>query len=179
MKNVLIILSFVAVLLGCVNPNMPVSSVNEADLEGAHKAVEAFQEVEALLPYFKDAVAYAVYPVVVRGGAGVGAAYGSGWSFRQDTVDGKTRVFQVDIGPQLILESYRHIIFFQTEKAYQSFQHNKAEFSGQFNIALVTIGTSITPAYNQEVAAFSQLHVGAGIEASVGAHSYTFTPVKN
>ena len=174
-RSLLALAVMVSLVTGCVNPSL--DPVGDDDLVKARQAVSRFQEDSRLQPYFDQAFAYAVYPNVVRAGMGIGGAYGSGWVFRGGLVDGKTRVLQLTIGAQIILEDYRHIIFFETEASYQYFRDSELEFAGQANAALLVAGASLTPAYQNHVAAFSQLKVGAGLEASVGAHRYSFVPV--
>ncbi len=176
-KPLLVLATIISLVTGCMNPNLGPDSVNDHELASTRNAISRFQENERLQMYFDQAFAYAVYPNVVRAGMGIGGAYGSGWVFRDGLVDGKTRVLQLSIGAQIILEDYRHIIFFETQEAYQYFRDSELEFVGQANAALLVVGASLTPAYQNHVAAFSQLKVGAGLEASVGAHRYSFVPL--
>lgn len=173
----LLLISMISLLAGCANPNTAPGQINAKNLISARSAITSFQADERLQPYFVNAVAYAIYPNIVRAGMGIGAAYGNGWVFRGESLEGKTRVMQINIGAQIIAEGYRHIIFFETEEAYRNFRDNKVEFAGQANAALLLVGASLTPAYQNHVAAFSQLKAGAGLEASVGVHRYSFIPV--
>ncbi len=175
----LITLLAVSLLVACANPKLARSTVSEDDLAGSRKAVEHFRQIPELETYFENAVAWAVYPYVIGGGFGFGGAYGNGWTFRGEVVDGKSRVIQAGIGAQIIARAYRHIIFFETEAAYRRFQQSEVQFVGQAHAALVTLGGALTPAYQPEVASFSQLVAGVGLEASVGAHRYSFIPVSS
>ena len=77
----------------------------------------------------------------------------------------------------LILQEYRQILFFKTEEAFFKLMKEFPkfpEFSGQAKTAFVTTGISSTPSFNKEVALFTQLKGGLLLEASVGAHHYSF-----
>lgn len=138
----------------------------EDRLISAKQAIAKFQENERLQAYFDIAVAYAIYPTLLRAGMGFSGAYGSGWVFRGEVVEGKTRVLQISAGIQVIAEAYRHIIIFETEEAYQCFRDSELKFAWQVNAALVLVGTSLTPA-SRICGCFQPAKSGAGLETSV------------
>lgn len=153
--------------------------ISERRVDSAQLALQAFRADSDLQPFFEQAVAYAVYPAAWRGGTGFGAAYGSGlvYSANGRQLIGSSNCYQFLAGADIGLQFYRQILFFKTEHALRRFQRQGIEFAGQAHIAAGPWGAGVTPAYHDEIAVFSQLRAGLLIEASVGAHGYSYKPL--
>src|SRR4051812_383996 len=68
----------------------------------AREALADFQQNDPKLqPYFDNSYAYAVFPAITQGGAGVGGAYGHGEVYRHGQLIGYCNVSQATIGAQL------------------------------------------------------------------------------
>ncbi|MBI1422939.1 MAG: hypothetical protein GC149_05675 [Gammaproteobacteria bacterium] len=161
---------------GCAgwNPN----EAGKAD-QAAKEAIAEFRKHDpSMKSFFDKAYAYAVYPAVGKGGIGIGGAYGSGVVYRQGRMIGFTRLTQVTIGWQLGGESYREIIFFENEKAFNSFKSGNLKFSAQASAVAATSGAAAKTSYADNMAVFTLIRGGLMYEASVGGQSFSFDPVK-
>ncbi len=166
-------------LAGCSSQPLSKANLSEQQYEGAMNAARYFRSDERLKSYFEEAVAYAMFPRVYRAGAGYGAAYGSGWVFRnQGAPIGKSRVWQFSAGPHMGAQFYEQIIFFKTEEALALFQAGTLEFAGQANATVGVASVSATPAYNEGVAIFTNIGGGLMLEGSIGGHLYNYRAVK-
>ena len=167
------------ILIGCSGQPIAEDSVRNSDYQNAVDSMSEFETDERLAHYFEEAVAYAVFPRVIRAGAGFGAAYGSGWVFRKNTVPiGKVQVWQINAGPHIGAQYYQQILFFRNEKSLARFQRGTSEFAGQANLTAITAGISATPSYNNSVAVFTRARGGLMLEGSVGAHRYEYRPLE-
>ena len=96
----------------------------------AREAIAEFKKHDpSLKSFFDKAYAYAVYPAVGKGGIGIGGAHGSGIVYQHGHVIGHTSLTQVTIGWQLGGESYREVIFFENQKAFNTFKSGSLKFS--------------------------------------------------
>jgi lipid-binding SYLF domain-containing protein len=175
----LMLLLMLGTLAGCSSKVIDKESLNDSDYLGAVNATKFFQADERLAEYFDDAVAYAMFPRVYRAGAGFGAAYGSGWVFRDGGFPiGKISIWQINAGPHVGAQSYEQILFFKTERALSLFQKSPLEFAGQANVTVLAAGASATPSYNEDVAVFTNVKGGLMLEGSIGGHRYHYQPIQ-
>ncbi|MFV2091157.1 MAG: hypothetical protein ACC642_10890, partial [Pseudomonadales bacterium] len=159
---------------------IPRAEMDSRKIDGVISTLEHFRREERLAPFFEAAEVVAVYPINGRAANGVGFAYGRGLVFEKgDRVIGHTRMWQLSMGPQVGGQLYRQILFFKSRAIYEAFMRSPAEFAGQFNAAALIVGVSSTPSFNGEVALFTQLLGGLLLEASIGAHRYTFAPIED
>lgn len=177
-------LGLLALLLvgACSMKPIPREDLAQDKVDGVLTSLAAFRKEERLAPFFEAAEVIAVYPMSFRGANGVGIAYGSGLVFdRDERPIGYTRMYQLSGGPQIGAQLYRQVMFFKTREIYEQFTRARApaEFAGQFNAALTVIGVSSTPAFNSDIALFTQLRGGLLLEASVSGHRYTFGEISN
>ncbi|RLQ23366.1 hypothetical protein DWB85_02090 [Seongchinamella sediminis] len=143
------------------------------------EALALFRAHEELRPYFRDALAYAVFPANWRAGSGFGAAFGNGWLFEQGEVTGRAIMTEVFVGPNVGIQADRKILFFRSEDALDQFRRGRFEFTGQANATLATRGRALTPGFSPDVAMFVLVRGGLLLEASVGTQRYDFFPLAN
>jgi len=176
--RLLIVLCCLMTVSACSTRTIAPDAVNEKSLHKAQQTAENF-ESEKMQRYFDEAVAYAVYPSVLRAGTGFGGAYGNGWVFEKTEageyqLSGKTYTGQFNAGAQLGVQVYSLIIFFKTDRVYRRFRKGTFEFAGQAYGTVLLWGAGVTPAYSPDVASFAKVKGGLILEASVGAHRYDF-----
>ena len=161
---------------GCAgwNPDEPA----KADHAARQAIVEFKKHDPSLKAFFDKAYAYAVYPTVGKGGIGIGGAHGSGVVYRKGHMIGYTSLTQVTIGWQLGGESFRELIFFENEKAFNTFKSGSLKFSAQASAVAATSGAAAKTSYANNVAVFTLIKGGLMYEASVGGQSFSFDPVK-
>jgi lipid-binding SYLF domain-containing protein len=156
------------------NPN----EAGKADHEARQAIAEFKKHDPSLNSFFDKAYAYAVYPAVGKGGIGIGGAHGSGVVYRHGHMIGFTSLTQVTIGWQLGGESYRELIFFENEKAFNAFKSGNLKISAQASAVAATTGAAAKTSYANNMAVFTLIRGGLMYEASVGGQSFSFDPLK-
>jgi lipid-binding SYLF domain-containing protein len=126
---------------------------------------------------FSDAVGYAVYPTVGKGGLGIGGAHGKGWVYEGGQLIGKSTLTQVTVGLQLGGQAYSEIVFFQTKQALDNFKLGHLKLDAQASAVAVTARASADLAYRNGVAIVTMAKGGLMYEASVGGQKFSFSPV--
>lgn len=148
------------------------------------KQVEAKAALEQLLvakpqvqEFFDQAYAYAVFPSVKRFGAMFGFAWGGGFVIQDDQHLGNCSQYVLDLGPQLGVQVYSQVIFFQDEQALETFQEGRFEFQGRASGVFFTWGGASEPSYLPDVAIFSLTKGGLMFEAAAGPAKFRYKPI--
>ena len=126
---------------------------------------------------FADAVGYAVFPTVGKGGIGIGGARGKGWVYEGGWIAGKSTLTQVTIGLQLGGQAYSEIVFFQTRQALDNFKQGHLKLDAQASAVALTARASADLAYRKGVAIVTMAKGGLMYEASVGGQKFSFKAV--
>ena len=168
-------LASVLLLSGCVSQPVVYDEERQAAVE---QAVAAFREHEELVPFFEDALAYAVFPGNWRAGSGFGGAFGNGWLIENGEVTGRALMVEAFVGPNVGIQSDRKILFFRSEHWLDQFKRGRFEFTGQVNASVGTAGKAVTPGYHPDVAMFVEVRGGVMLEASVGTQRYDYFPIE-
>ncbi|HUL50445.1 MAG TPA: YSC84-related protein [Gemmatimonadales bacterium] len=126
--------------------------------------------------FFQEAVGYAVFPTVGKGAIGIGGAHGSGELLTGGKAIGKVSLNQVTVGLQLGGQSYSEIIFFETQKTFDSFKSGDFAFAAQASAVALASGAAANAAYRGGVAVFTAAKGGLMYEASIGGQKFSFKP---
>ena len=126
---------------------------------------------------FSDAVGYAVFPTVGKGGIGIGGARGKGWVYEGGHIVGKSTLTQVTIGLQFGGQAYSEIVFFQTRQALENFKLGHLKLDAQASAIALTARASTDLAYRNGVAIVTMAKGGLMYEASVGGQKFSYKPV--
>ena len=102
------------------------------------KAIDTFQAVPLVQPFFDSAYGYVVWDRIARGGFGIGGATGRGQVYVDGEVKGFSRLIDVSIGFQFGGQVYRQIVFFEDQSAYDDFTDGNFEFDAQASAVAVT-----------------------------------------
>ena len=149
------------------------------DAKDVADAIALFKQSDKLLPkWFETSYGYVVFPNIVKGGAGIGAASGGGRVFEKNVYVGDARVTQVSIGAQLGGQSFSEVIFFETKDALDRFKQDRFEMTAGLSAVAAAEGASKDAKYTQGVAVFTVAKKGLMAEASVGGQKFKFTPLK-
>lgn len=141
--------------------------------------LEQLQKQDSGIRKFLDtSYGYAIFPRVAKGGIGFGGAYGNGQVFEKGKLVGAATVSQVTVGFQLGGQVYSEVIFFEDEKAMDSFKQSKFALSAQASAVAAAEGASSNAKYQLGVAIFTMARGGLMYEASVGGQKFKFTPEK-
>jgi lipid-binding SYLF domain-containing protein len=159
---------FLSAQLGGWHPNLE---------EKAEQTIRTFKEKNSdFEAFFDEAYAYVVFPSIGKGGAGFGAALGTGIAYKSGRPVGKARVTQVTVGFQFGGQAYSEVIFFEKKEDFERFKESKFELAAQASAVAIDLGASINIAYEDGVAVFTMTKGGLMYEASIGGQKFKFKP---
>ncbi len=146
--------------------------------ERARLTVDRFKTSDPSLSdsFFKNAKGYAVFPTVGKGAVGLGGAYGKGVLFEGDVLMGYCDLTQATVGLQLGGQAYSEVIFFEDDKALNSFKSGTFAFAAQVSAVAAAAGAGANAKYDRGVAVFTLDEKGLMYEASVGGQSFSYLP---
>ena len=126
--------------------------------------------------FFDQAYAYAVFPKITKGGAGIGAANGEGVVYQGARVVGYATVTQVTVGAQLGGQTFSEIVFFQDATSFNNFKAGQTEFSANASAVAAKSGAGAANDYAGGVAVFTIPRAGLMAEATIGGQKFRFRP---
>jgi lipid-binding SYLF domain-containing protein len=142
------------------------------------EAVAAFQRADSgLAKFFADAVGYAVFPDIGKGGFVIGGARGEGQVFADGQLIGTATLTQVTVGAQVGGQVYSEVVFFQTRAALDDFKASKTKLSAQVSAVAAAEGVAKNAKYHEGVAIFTLAKQGLMAEASAGGQKFKFKPL--
>jgi lipid-binding SYLF domain-containing protein len=133
-----------------------------------------YQSNPTIKQHFYDAHGFAVYPVITKGGLGIGGAGGKGLVFENYKVIGGASLAQATIGLQAGGQQYMEVIFFEDKAALDRFKEGKIKFSGQASAVALKDGASVDVDYQDGVAVFTKAKGGLMAEASLGGQKFKY-----
>jgi lipid-binding SYLF domain-containing protein len=171
----LVSLFLVATLL----PASPCLANDDAELaREVQTAIERFKQADSTLAQrFATAVGFAIFPKVAKGGAGIGAARGSGEVYEGGRLVGHATLTQVTLGLQLGGQSFSEVIFFENSAALDRFKQGKFAMSAQIGAVAAAEGAAKNARYTDGVLIFTRPRSGLMAEASVGGQKFRFKPL--
>jgi lipid-binding SYLF domain-containing protein len=102
------------------------------------ETIELFKHAGESAVFFNQCYAYAVFPTIGEGGFIVGGARGQGQVYVHDRVVGDAVMTQLSIGFQAGGKAYSEIIFFQDQRALDTFESGKFEFAAGASAVAIT-----------------------------------------
>jgi lipid-binding SYLF domain-containing protein len=151
------------------------NSKNKRIIKDSKLAKSEFIKADKLMSnLFDNAYGYTIFPNVGKGGLGVGGASGKGVVYQKGKIIGTAKLTQITVGFQAGGQSYREVIFFESEKDLNRFMENKIELSAQASAVAATEGASGNAKYVDGVMIFSQTKGGLMYEASIGGQTFKF-----
>ncbi len=145
--------------------------------DDAQATVREFRNADPSIGrFFDNAAGYAVFPEVVQGGAGIGAAHGEGAVYQNGRLIGYTELTGGSIGLQLGGQKFSEVIFFQDARALDNFKRGNLEFAAQASAVAASKGASANADYSNGVAVFTMPRGGLMFEASVGGQKFNYWP---
>ena len=161
-------------LLGC-NTAPATQADRDALYADATAALSAFEAKDpGLRRFFEDAVGYATFPSVGKGGLGFGGAYGRGVLYERGVMVGHCDLTQATVGFQLGGQVYRELIFFQTPEALESFKRGEFELAAQASAVAAEAGAAATADFEAGVVIFTLPKGGLMYEASIGGQKFSY-----
>ncbi len=161
-------------LAGCGSePNTPVEQKQLVNDSGA-----SLKDMELADGTLKNKVAsayaYAIFPSVGKGGAGVEVATGNGDVYEQGHYIGQARLTMIGAGIDLGAQTYSELILFQDKAALDKFENNNLRFDASTSAVALKAGAADTAAFANGVLVLQDVHGGAMIEANLGGQQFTF-----
>ena len=139
------------------------------------KAIKRLYESNPTIQqHFYDAHGFVVYPVITKGGLGIGGAGGKGLVFEDYKVIGGASLAQATLGLQAGGQQYMEVIFFEDKAALDRFKEGKIKFSGQASAVALKDGASVDVDYQDGVAVFTKAKGGLMAEASLGGQKFKY-----
>ena len=151
-----------------------------AEEDRARSAADSFKKTAPWLSrYFESAYAYVIFPEVFKGGFFIlGGGHGKGYVYEQTQLVARSSVTQLNAGPQLGVQSFSEIIFFQGKGDFEKFQKENFEFNAQVTAIVVTAALSTNTDYSNGVAVFVLPKAGIMAEATVGGQKFSYNPYR-
>lgn len=167
--------------------------------EDFSSTIDKFKSSEQVKPFFENAYGYAVFPLIGKGGLGIGGAYGSGQVYRGGEVTGRTRLIKLSFGFQAGGQGFSEIIFFKDKRAYDEFTTGEFAFDATASAVAITAGAQaqagtkgtsagvsagpktgeqLATGYHKGMAVFTQAIGGLMYEAAIGGQKFSFEPLK-
>jgi lipid-binding SYLF domain-containing protein len=149
------------------------------DLKAESKqAIANFKNADSTLAsYMNNAVGYAVFPSVGKGGFIVGGARGKGVVFdKNGNVIGQSTMTQGSIGAQAGGQTFAQLILFQTQAALDNFKTGKFAIGADVSAVAASEGASKNARFSQGVAVFTLPIKGLMVQATVGGQKFSFQP---
>lgn len=172
--------SIAALLVTAVLTASPALADDKDKLQGeVQEAIQTFQTRDSTMkPFFNDAVGYAVFPNVAKGGLIVGGAHGDGLVYQKGATIGKASVSQASVGAQIGGQAFAEVIFFETQAALDDFKAGKFEMSAEVSAVAAAEGAAKAAKYTQGVAIFTLPKKGLMAQASIGGQKFKYTPLE-
>lgn len=174
------------------------ATANAQRVRDVSEALELFRDIPQVAPYFDSAYGYAIWPRIGRGGLGIGASRGRGQVYVNGQMTGFSTHTEVSVGLQAGGQTYRQIIFFQNQAAYEKFTHDTFEFDASAQAVAVTAsaeaGAGTTGArtsagaggpntaagggYTDGMQIFTMAEGGLMYKATIAGQRYNFEPAE-
>lgn len=119
-------------------------SVGLANAGHDRDATGLFHKSHQSSEFFAKSYGYAIFPTIIKGGVGIGAAHGTGNVYAQGHRVGHVTMNQVSVGAQLGGEGYSEIIFFRDKQALDDFTSGNFEFSADAGAIAITAAADVS-----------------------------------
>jgi len=181
--------------MACASSSALAAEEKEKDYSST---IDKFKSSEQVKPFFENAYGYAVFPLIGKGGLGVGGAYGQGHVYRDGKVTGKSKLVKLSFGFQAGGQGFCEIIFFKDQRAYDEFTSGDFAFDATASAVAITAGAQATTGttggsagmsagpksgaqvglgYTKGMAVFTQAIGGLMYEAAIGGQKFSFEPL--
>lgn len=124
----------------------------------------------------KNAVGYAVFPTIGKGGFIAGAAYGRGTVYEGGKQIGYADIRQGSVGAQIGGQSFAELLVFQTPEAMYKFKNNNFTFGANATAVALQAGAAAGTEFKDGVAMFMETKGGLMADASLSGQKFTFVP---
>ena len=175
--NVLFLAAAALLLTAC--SATPKSELDRNELKAdAESSLQRFRDSDpAIRDHISKAHAYAVFPTIAKGGAGVGGAYGRGVVYEQGRMIGYCDLSQGSIGLQLGGQAYSELVLFENKAVLDRFKSDQFALAAQATAVAASSGAGANAKYTDGVMVYTLGEKGLMYEASVGGQRFDFEPL--
>lgn len=158
---------------------LPETPAERNELSGdARDALSAMQrEDPGLRGYLNNAYAYAIFPNVGQGAAGIGGAHGTGEVYKNGALVGYADLLLVNVGIQLGGREYSELILFRAPAAFDNFRNNNLKFAAGASAVILQSGASAEAKWEDDTAVFTYEKGGAMFSAAIGGQRFKYKPI--
>ena len=115
-----------------------------------------------------------MFPRIVKGGLGVGAAYGRGVVYEEGEHIGYADLSHASLGLQVGGQTYQVLVVFDDKAALERFKRGPLDFSADASGVVLETGYVANVRFVEGVTVFAKPIGGAMGEATLGAQRFTF-----
>jgi len=174
--SVLVATIGLAVLAGC-STAPKTEEARESLLSQADIALADFKAKDSSLDaVLDDAVGYAVFPSVGKGGLIAGAAYGRGAVYEKGEFIGYADLRQGSVGAQIGGQEFAQLIVFKTQEALYKFKNNNFTFGADASAVALKSGAAAQAEFKDGVTVFADAKSGLMASAALTGQKFTFLP---
>ena len=161
---------------GCTTAPKTEEGKENIESQAAKSLSRAQTEDPKFTNLLNSSAAYAVFPTITKGAAGVGGAYGKGVLYENGQVVGYCDMTQATVGAQLGGQDYTEIVVFKTPEAVDNFKKGHVKFDAQASAVALKHGGSENAKVNNGVAVFTFDEKGLMAEAAIGGQKFDYQP---
>ena len=166
---------FTAGLLAACSTAPPTTSERDELTQRAMAERDQWNQIDpGIEKLAKSSQGYAFFPEIVKGGLGVGGAYGRGVVFEQNQQIGYADVTQGSVGFQAGGQTYSELVVFENKAALERFKQNKVDFGANASAIIAKTGAAANTRFVDGVAVFVRPTAGAMAEAAIGGQRMTY-----
>ena len=144
------------------------------------KADRTLDQILATDPSIRERIneahAYAVFPSIGKGGAGVGGAFGRGVVYEQGRPMGYASMTQASFGFQLGGQTFSEVVLFDRQ-AFDKFRKGQFSLDAQASGVAVTAGAARTAQFRDGVMVFVLGEKGLMYEAAIAGQKFNVEPM--
>ena len=132
---------------------------------------------KSLVNLLPTAHAYAIFPDVVVGAAGIGGAHGEGEVYQNGKLVGYADISQVSIGLQLGGQRFAELILFENETSFVNFTHAQVELDARASAVASSEGAAGAANYSRGAIIFTMPLAGLMAQAAIGGQKFRYAPL--
>jgi len=166
-----------AIALSLISVSAFAGDPHAALIEDSRDVLEEFKQTDPTLAATLDeAVGYAVFPTVGKGGFIVGAGRGEGVLFEKGVPVGKLTLKQFSVGAQIGGQEFSELLVIKTRSALKELKRGRGEVQASASAVAADKGAARKLEYRAGVAVMTKARTGAMAEATIGGQKFDYEP---
>ncbi|HSE06880.1 MAG TPA: hypothetical protein VLK35_22225 [Methylomirabilota bacterium] len=174
-RAILVLALATASLVGCTTAPSP-----ESGAALLAEATAALQDMDRMSPGLealaRRGYGYALFPEVVKAGAGLGGGHGQGVVYEQGQHVGYADLSMGTIGAQLGGQTFSELIVFENKAAMDRFKMSPVDFTAGAGAMILQNGASANARFIEGIAVIVKPITGAMAEATIGGQQIRYFP---